>query len=268
MRTDGGRDDTLDQALAYAARGWPVFPCQAGAKVPLEGSHGCKDATTDPRRIRAWWGSQPGWNVAIATGAPGPDVLDVDQHGPNANGFGAFRRLRDAGMLGGAAQLVRTPSGGMHVYFAGSHQGNGRLPRQHLDFRGSGGYVVAPPSVVDGKPYQLIRAGAAVVDGLSWAAVAGFLEPGRNRPRADGPPLPPSGRMEYLAGFVARQGPDSHNRNDSLFWAACRALDDDPAADLAPLAAAAEATGLDGREIDRTLNSARRQPRRAPTSAA
>ena len=53
------------------------------------------------------------------------------------------------------------------------------------------------------------------------------------------------------------------NRNAGLFWAANRALDGDPAADLSPLAAAARQAGLDEREIARTLNSARRtgQPR-------
>ena len=260
MTTSSDGNDTLAQALACAARGWPVFPCQAGEKVPAT-RHGCLDASTDERKIRAWWGSQPGWNLAIATGAPGPDVLDVDHHGPNANGFAAFRRLRDAGMLGGAAQLVRTP---MHVYFAGTGQGNGRLRRQHLDYRGAGGYVVAPPSVVDGKPYQVIKAGAAVVDELSWDAVCRLLDPERFQPRPSGPALPPGGRLDALARWVARL-PEG-NRNDGLFWAACRALDDDPAADLAVLAAAAAETGLDDREIARTLDSARRTPRQAPAA--
>ena len=37
---------TLRQALAYAARGWPVFPCHAGQKTPAT-AHGYRDATTD-----------------------------------------------------------------------------------------------------------------------------------------------------------------------------------------------------------------------------
>ena len=43
----------LGQALAYAARGWPVFPCQAGQKIPAT-AHGHLDATTDPGQITAW----------------------------------------------------------------------------------------------------------------------------------------------------------------------------------------------------------------------
>ena len=77
---------TLRQALAYARRGWPVFPCLPGEKIPAT-RHGYRDATTDQRQITAWFGRGPDWNLAIATGAPGPDVLDVDQHGPAGNGF-------------------------------------------------------------------------------------------------------------------------------------------------------------------------------------
>jgi hypothetical protein len=112
-------NQTLRQALACASRGWPVFPCMHGRKIPLT-RHGFRDATTDERRITAWFGSRPDWNLAIATGAPGPDVLDVDQHGQAGNGFAALARLRDAGPLAGASYYVRTPGGGLHAYFTGS----------------------------------------------------------------------------------------------------------------------------------------------------
>ena len=91
-------DATLRQALAYARRGWPVFPCLPGQKIPAT-THGFRDATTDEQQITAWFTRHPDRNLAIATGAPGPDVLDVDQHGPDGNGFPAFARLRRAGLL-------------------------------------------------------------------------------------------------------------------------------------------------------------------------
>src|SRR4249920_3875410 len=149
-------DDTaLRRALAYAGHGWPVFPCLPGEKLAATG-HGFKDATTDPERIRAWWARHPASNVAIATGHPGPDVLDVDQRGEAGSGFAAFNRLRREGLLAGVSALVRTPGGGLHGYFAGSQQTSGRLPRHHLDFKAAGGYVLAPPSRVAGRPYTLI----------------------------------------------------------------------------------------------------------------
>jgi hypothetical protein len=48
------------------------------------------------------------------------------------------------------------------------------------------------------------------------------------------------------------------NRNAGLFWAANRALDADPAADLTLLAVAARQAGLGDKEVTRTLDSARR----------
>ena len=144
-------DQTLHQALAYAHRGWPVFPCQPGQKIPAT-AHGFRDATTDPDQITGWFTRHPGHNLAIATGAPGPDVLDIDQHGPAGNGYTALSRIRRAGLLDGAAAYVRTPSGGLHAYFTGTAQRSGHLPACHLDFRSAGGYILAPPSRVDGRP--------------------------------------------------------------------------------------------------------------------
>jgi hypothetical protein len=177
----------LGQALAYASTGWPVFPTRPDAdprptpercqcKAPVTQS-GFKDATSDPEIIRGWWRRWPLANVAIATGAPGPDVLDVDVK-PGGSGYTALNKLKRAGLLTGASRLVRTRSGGLHVYYAGTSQRGGALPRHHLDFKAAGGYVIAPPSRVHGKPYQLLdhRPGAAA---LEWAAVKRLLDPPR-----------------------------------------------------------------------------------------
>jgi Bifunctional DNA primase/polymerase, N-terminal len=43
------RGDVLGQAFAYAALGWPVFPCKPGRKVPNT-EHGFLDATTSLAR--------------------------------------------------------------------------------------------------------------------------------------------------------------------------------------------------------------------------
>ena len=244
-------DTTLRQALAYARYGWPVFPCLPSQKIPAT-RHGFRDATTDQEQITDWFGRGADWNLAIATGAPGPDVLDVDQHGPAGNGYTAFNWLRRAGLVEGAAAYVRTPAGGMHAYFTGSSQHNGRLPSHHLDFRSAGGYIVAPPSQVDGQPYRLItRPGGHAT--LDWNAVTRFLEPQQQPHQLT---LPASrSHLTHLARWVASQ-PEG-NRNASLFWAANRALDTDLAADLSPLAVAARQAGLGDKEITRTLDSAR-----------
>jgi Bifunctional DNA primase/polymerase, N-terminal len=245
-------DDTaLRRALAYAGHGWPVFPCLPGEKLPAT-RHGFKDATTDPERIRAWWARHSASNVAIATGHPGPDVLDVDQRGEAGSGFGAFNRLQREGLLTGLNVLVRTPSGGLHGYFTGSEQPSGRLPRHHLDFKAAGGYILAPPSQVNCRPYTLIRhpGGAG---GLDWGAVTNLLEPPQPRfePRAEHPT-----EVLHLAGWVARLR--EGNRNAGLYWAARRAIEVGRADALDTLAGAAISAGLPEVEARRTLSSARR----------
>ena len=272
----GRSEPMLAAALRYARANWPVFPCMPGEKVPAT-RHGFLDATTDPGKIAWWWQRDPSRNVAIATGRPGPDVLDVDVRA-NGDGFAALGRLRREGLLDGVGYYVRTPSGGVHVYFIGSEQGNGRLPAHHLDFRSLGGYIVAPPSQVHGKRYRLIshrdgqlaegRLGEGrLAEGrlaerrgrLDWAAVSRLLDPQPERSvlRAVGAwPADPS----RLAGWVARLS--EGNRNDGLFWAASRALESG-VTDLGELAEAARKTGLDEREIARTLASAQRRAGRS-----
>ena len=73
-----------DTALAYAARGWPVFPLKPGQKVPLiakrDGGSGVYDATIDPEQIKAWWTRTPDANIGLACGSYFW-VLDVDYAG-------------------------------------------------------------------------------------------------------------------------------------------------------------------------------------------
>jgi len=245
----------LAAALRYAQADWPVFPCMPGEKVPAT-RHGLLEATTDPDKITWWWSRNPEPNVAIATGSPGPDVLDVDVR-KDGSGFAAYGRLRREGLLDGASAYIRTPSGGLHAYFTGTEQGNGRLPSHHLDFRSRGGYVVAPPSHVGGRPYELLRQqqGQARLD---WAKVTRLLDPYPQH-RLDRSTERPADTSR-LAGWVARLS--EGNRNDGLFWAANRALEAG-LTDLGELAEAARLTGLDEREITRTLSSARRRADRA-----
>jgi hypothetical protein len=241
--------EMLRAALAYAGAGWQVFPCKPDQKAP-DTAHGFKDATTDPAVIRRWWPSAR--NVAIATGAPGPDILDIDVK-PDGSGFAAFNRLKRAGLLAGARAIVRTPSGGLHVYFTGTGQPCGRLVRDFVDFKSSGGYVVAPPSVVGSKRYALLdhRRGA---DGrLDWQAVTRLLDPPK-------PAVKPGrrdvGDLGKLVSWVAalKEG----NRNGGLFWAACRAAETGHR-DLSELIAAAVHAGLSEDEARRTVTSAVRK---------
>jgi hypothetical protein len=140
-------------------------------------------------------------------------------------------------------------------------QRNGHLPVCHLDFRSAGGYVLAPRSAVGGKSYQLLRESGGR-GGLDWVTVTGLLQSEQRHQQRPRQPQAPRHDLGDLAHWVAAQ-PEG-NRNAGLFWAANRALDADPAADLSPLAAAARHAGLGEPEITRTLDSARNSGRTRP----
>lgn len=141
----------LDAALAYAAWGWPVFPCRPGLKAPASHKglieHGLKDATTDPERIRDWWWRWPHANIGLATGYLF-DVIDIDPAG--------YRWLSLYGGIDGPlpdihGQVV-TPRGA-HLFIQAMGQGNLAGLADGVDYRGRGGYVLAPPSVLTPAAY-------------------------------------------------------------------------------------------------------------------
>ena len=246
-----------DRALAYANAGIPVFPCVPGGKTPLT-ANGFHDATTDPEIVTGWWRWRPEANIATPTGTGTFDVLDVDLR-PNGSGYPAYHQAKAAGLLDGWIRAVRTPSGGLHLHYPGTDQRNGTLPGLHLDFRGAGGYVLLPPSLGQCKAYSrryellVVRPGSGRP--LDWAAVTAVLQPPAPRrdsmvaARRDGvDPVP------WLAAHVARQ-PEG-NRDNALFWAACRAAENN-AHDFDPLIAAAVTAGLPERQAVRTVQSAR-----------
>lgn len=157
----------ISAALWYAEQGLPVFPCKPGDKPPLT-RHGLKDATTDADHIRRWWERSPQANIGLLTGYRF-DVIDIDGYAGQVTRsamwcdgrqecesasceHGLFGRI-DAAALG----KVSTPrDGGMHIYIRAGGSGNGaRISRlDGIDFRGIGGYVIAPPSVTPNGRYM------------------------------------------------------------------------------------------------------------------
>jgi putative DNA primase/helicase len=106
----------LESALALAKWGLPVFPLRPRSKLPAT-SRGFKDASRNPAVIREWWGRNPRYGVAIATGHR-VAVLDVDTvEGHGADGPDTLGRLeREHGALPRTPESL-TPTGGRHVWF-------------------------------------------------------------------------------------------------------------------------------------------------------
>lgn len=185
--------DMLTAALSCAAFGWPVLPCSVDDKRPLT-ARGFKDATTDPDTIQDWWREYPHAMIGVPTGAPmGAFVIDIDPKDGDTAEAVLARVVAEIGQSLPPAPMVRTPRGGLHVYFAmpeGQTIGNrgGVIPG--VDVRGDGGYVIVPPSA---------RYGAkAKQDGCDGVAYA--WEPDADLGTLN-PPAPP----QVLLDFVARR---------------------------------------------------------------
>lgn len=149
----------LEDALAYAQRGWAIFPVRPELKTPAT-PNGFKDATTDPEQIRAWWAELPTYNIGIATGKQSFTAIDPD--GPHAPAL-----FKKHGVSPPRTTVVKTPNG-HHIYVAYDERfkQTARLleagdecdcdKKCGVDVRNDGGYVVAPPSIVNGNPYKWI----------------------------------------------------------------------------------------------------------------
>jgi len=103
--------------------------------------------------VLAWWTRHPLANIGLATGHLF-DALDID--GPE--GEQAIRAFAAEHGLQSSGPLVRTGGGGWHYFLAPTGLGNAHpAGLAHVDWRGRGGYVVAPPSRhVSGHPYQFM----------------------------------------------------------------------------------------------------------------
>lgn len=134
-------------ALWYVEQGVPVFPCKAGEKVPAT-AHGVKDATTDPGQVNEWWTRTPEANIGLATGVKF-DVLDIDD----------WMNVNDdiVDIIDEGFGFVATPRGGSHIYLRPSGDGNAANLVPGVDFRGVGGYVLAPPSVLPNGGYRWLE---------------------------------------------------------------------------------------------------------------
>lgn len=146
-------------ALAYAAAGVPVFPCIVNGKRPAT-ANGFHGATTDRTQIDAWWG-QADYNLAIEPETAGWAVVDLD----GAEGKATWGDIAEAFE---PTYEVTTPSGGRHIYFTGSLASSVRKLGPGIDTRGRGGYVLMPPSAIDGRPYVGSSTTIDPVDMPAW----------------------------------------------------------------------------------------------------
>lgn len=196
---DYTRSAALKAALAYAERGQRVFPC--GANKAPHTRRGFHDGTTDRSRVHAFWSRWPAARIGLPTGSKFW-VLDIDR-------MQALEELPDELPR---TWTVRTPRGGRHLYFAaveGVTNSPGNLPAG-IDVRGTGGYVIAPPSpgyeVVDRTP--IASAPAWLIDLIRTRRTPDPQPPRRNDAQPtldlDGPPILEGSRHSTLLSLAGR----------------------------------------------------------------
>ncbi|MGW5589264.1 bifunctional DNA primase/polymerase [Streptomyces sp. NPDC003857] len=198
--------------------------------------HGFHAATLDHRRISEWWGSRPDFGVGVACGPAGLVVIDIDAHQAQppsrdrilpgipiadhvdltglANGFHTLAVL--AALRGQPSPAddqstlrVRTPSGGLHVWYRASDNrrwqcssgsSTGRALAWQVDVRAHGGYIIAPGTTTEHGTYTAIgevREPAALP---AWLAQE--LERTGHLPASTIPaprPVPPRAQQAVLA---------------------------------------------------------------------
>jgi hypothetical protein len=169
----------LEAILHYAGRGLPVFPCEPRSKAPSL-PHGFKDATTDirsydhPRLTGFASVSLPNGdyvlinarnNLAIEPGQIGCTVVDIDPKNGGDKTWAAL--IAEHGPI--TTSEVSTPSGGSHLWFRGTVSTINKKLGPGIDIRCFGGYVLLPPSSVNGRPYAWVDETVPIAALPDWA---------------------------------------------------------------------------------------------------
>lgn len=207
-----------ETARAFAENGIPVFPCVPNGKAPAT-EYGYKDASCDLAQIDAWWTENPNYNLALSPEAAGWCVIDID----GAEGEQALSELPPLP----ETYEVRTPRGGRHLYFTGSLPSTVQKIGKKLDTRGTGGYVLIPPSVVAGKPYEVLH-DRDPIDAPNW--IAAKIGAARDRVAATIDDLDLAGNVDraerLLASLVDRGDVAVSGRggNDRTYRLCCEVL--------------------------------------------
>ncbi|MEJ5341582.1 MAG: bifunctional DNA primase/polymerase [Thermogutta sp.] len=204
-----GNNRSLSSAqliLEYITFGYSVHPLKPGSKQPILANWPNK-ASQHEATVRDWLATFPRANWGIVTGK-GVSVLDIDPAALESGWPGDQRRQE---LKATGCPLVQTPRGGFHLYFKANWPNSVGVIAPGVDTKGPRGYVVAPPSLVNGKGYRWIRP-LVQIDQLpsppEWLDAAVKFAPERNEPAAH----PKSAEEMSREGSILYEG----NRNIGL----------------------------------------------------
>lgn len=251
----------------YLKQGQPVFPCRAvdlddrrKAKAPLI-PRGLLAASRNLDEVKAWRRNHRTAAIGIPTGILW-DVLDVDVK-RDEDGRVHLPYLQRLGLLNGCQRVVRTPSGGWHLYFkAAAGLTNRASASLGLDVRAKGGYVLAPPSYIKTDEYEGVYEDHGEPDNhtdepLLWDLIVSSLAPVDADTRQPVSLLPSERRASIAALREWVSIRQAGERNNALHWAVCRCIDNN--IDPNELVEAALLSGLTEAEVDLTISAALRR---------
>ncbi|MBS0937406.1 bifunctional DNA primase/polymerase [Lactiplantibacillus plantarum] len=159
----------LTRALQFARDGISVYPLASNSKVPLKGTQGYKDATTDMQTIKGWFEHVPRANLGIRLDQAKLLAVDIDRHG-EVDGGQTLRELNKRGkQLPADTYIEQTPHDGLHYFFKCSHE---------LTFKRRTGlypgvdvladFVLVAPSVINSSAYRAIDSTKPIADVPQW----------------------------------------------------------------------------------------------------
>ena len=149
----------LRVAQDWRRRGFSVVPVIPGSKLPLMKWRALIDEPLTEDQINTVWAKTPEANVGVIPGSGRALVVDPDLY----KGGGVVEAWAEAIMQHGidvpGAVVAETASGGLHIWMSWP-QGVEHVTSaadslgEGVDIKSSGGYVLVPGSVVDGRPYR------------------------------------------------------------------------------------------------------------------
>lgn len=175
--------DLGKQALAYASRGFLIFPlwhldqgicaCFEHAACNSPGKHprtrrGLTEASSDERLVERWWAQWPLANIGLPAGGNGLAVIDIDPYHEGDETMAVLTEYcQSEGVDLWATRTIRTGSGGTHLVYlqppGGIISKSKAFGAAGVDTRGRGGYIVAPPSLhASGDRYSVVENGHGI----------------------------------------------------------------------------------------------------------
>lgn len=145
----------------YAEMGAALCPIPANGKNPtgLIGSF-ATDWSCDPNQWLEWSRQFPNCNWIMIAGPSNKIIVDIDVKKGVQEAWDAYCKLCfETWHMQPPKPHVTTPSGGWHIYFDAPPDISRTLRQPSLingviDVRAGNGFVVIPPSQIDGKAYQ------------------------------------------------------------------------------------------------------------------